>query len=91
MPILIEDKTGSGTGGFIASYFEFYYYIIRLGFLLFLLLLYSQTLHFFRELYFKMSLLMPDFCQELCSQEQVESSFHRFNFVMLTELYLKPV
>ena len=32
MPILIEDKTVSGTGSFVASSFT-YYYISRLGFI----------------------------------------------------------
>ena len=33
MSVLIEDKTVSGTGNFVASYFTFYYYIRRLGFI----------------------------------------------------------
>ena len=33
MPILIEDKTVSSTGIFVASSFAYYYYISRLGFI----------------------------------------------------------
>ena len=33
MPMLIEDKTASGTGSFAASSFAYYYYISRLGFI----------------------------------------------------------
>ena len=36
MPVSIEDKTLSGTEHFVASYFAFYYYISRLGFILIL-------------------------------------------------------
>ena len=31
MPMLIEDKTVSGTGSFVASSFVYHYYISRLG------------------------------------------------------------
>ena len=31
MPMLIEDKTVSGTGSFVASSFAYHYYISRLG------------------------------------------------------------
>ena len=33
MPVLIEDETLSSTGSFVTSYFAFYYYISRLGFI----------------------------------------------------------
>ena len=33
MPVLIEDKTLSSTGSFVTSYFAFYCYISRLGFI----------------------------------------------------------
>ena len=33
MPILIEDKTVSDTGSFVASSFTYYDYISRLGFI----------------------------------------------------------
>ena len=33
MPMLIEDKTVSGTGSFLASSFAYYCYISRLGFI----------------------------------------------------------
>ena len=33
MTMLIEDKTVSGTGRFVASSFIYYYYISRLGFI----------------------------------------------------------
>ena len=33
MPILIEDKTVSGAGSFVASSFAYYYYICRLSFI----------------------------------------------------------
>ena len=33
MSVLIEDKTVSGTGSFVVSYFAFYFYISRFGFI----------------------------------------------------------
>ena len=36
MPVLIEDKTLSGMGSFVASYFAFYYYTSWLSFILIL-------------------------------------------------------
>ena len=33
MPVLIEEKTVSGVGSFVARYFVFYCYISRLGFI----------------------------------------------------------
>ena len=36
MSVLTEDKTTSGTGSFVVSYFAFSHYISRLGFILFL-------------------------------------------------------
>ena len=41
MQMLIEDKTVSGTGSFVASSFAYYYYIIRLDYKF---LFYSQAL-----------------------------------------------
>ena len=36
MSVLIKDKTASGTGSFVGSYFAFYHFISRLDFVLFL-------------------------------------------------------
>ena len=33
MPMLIEGKTVSGTGSFVALYFAYFYYISRLSFI----------------------------------------------------------
>ena len=42
MSIVIEDKTVSGTGSFVASSFAYYYYISRLGFISVLTFYFTQ-------------------------------------------------
>ena len=44
MPVLIKDKSESGAGSSVVSYFPFYYFICRLGFISFLVLFYSKEL-----------------------------------------------
>ena len=43
MPILIEDKTLSGTGSFVASSFACYYFISRLDFISILIFYFTPS------------------------------------------------
>ena len=43
MPMLIEDKTVSGTGSFVALSFAYYYYISGLGFISILTFYFTPT------------------------------------------------
>lgn len=52
MSVLVEGKTISSTGSFVASYFEWYCYISRLDFISILAYFYSQTPRKYWELLF---------------------------------------
>ena len=45
MLVLIEDRTESGTGSFVVSYFTFYCFISRLGFVSFLAFILPPDTH----------------------------------------------
>ena len=72
-PVLNEDKTVSGTGSVVASYFAFYCYLIRLGFisiLAFILLPGTQRIFSTRRLSL---FLLLFYCVHVCYRKKSRS------------------